>query len=84
MKPPVLTLEQQELAPPVVRMLIEEPVAFRHVAGVHIVKMEALIQRRAVISQLHHGPSKVWALVDRHLMRPCVLQEDCTYQLLLL
>lgn len=76
MKTPVLTWEQQQVqAPPVMRMPVEEPVTVHHFAGVAVVKMEALMERRAVIGQLRNLASKIWPIVDQHLIRSLLLHE---------
>lgn len=54
-------------------MLIEDPVALLHIAGVDVVEVEALIQGGAVITQLHHLATELRALVDHHFVRTLVL-----------
>lgn len=56
-------------------MLIEDPVAVFHIAGVDVVGMEAFVQGGTVISQLHHLASELRALVDHHSVRALVLQK---------
>lgn len=73
-EPPVLARMYQVLASPVVRMLVEDPVAIHYVAGVDVVEVEAFIQGGAVIGQLHHLASKFWALIDHQPVRTLVLQ----------
>lgn len=75
MKPPVFTRMYQVLPSPVVRMLVEDPVAIHYVAGVDVIEMEAFIQGGAVICQLHHLSSKFWALVDHQSVSALVLQK---------
>lgn len=74
-KPPVFTWAHQVLASPVMWMLVKDPVTVRHIAGVDVVVMEAFVQGRAVVSQLHHLSSKLWAFVDHHSVGALVLQK---------
>lgn len=76
MEPPVFTRAHQILPPSVMGMLVEDPVAIHHIAGVDVIEMEALVQGGAIISQFHHLASELWALVDHHLMRTLVLQKQ--------
>lgn len=75
-KPPVFTRAHQVLASPVVRVLVKDPVAVRHVAGVDVVVMEAFVQGRAVVGQLHHLSPELWAFVDHHSVGALVLQKS--------
>lgn len=72
-KPPVFTRAHQVLASPVMGMLVEDPVAVHHVAGVDVAKVEAFVQGGAVISQLHHLTSELWALIDPQSVRALML-----------
>lgn len=72
-EPPVFTRAHQVLAAPVMGMLVEDPVAFLHIAGVDVVVVEALIQGGAVVSQLHHLASELRALINHHSVRTLVL-----------
>lgn len=74
MKPPVFTRMYQVLASPVMRMLVENPVAIHYIA-VDVIEMEAFIQGGAVVCQLHHLSSKFWALVDHQSVSALVLQK---------
>lgn len=72
-KPPVFTGAHQVLASPVMGVLIEDPVAVHHVAGVDVAEMEAFGQGGAVVSQLHRLASKLWALIDPQSVRALML-----------
>lgn len=74
MKPPVFTGTHQVLAPPVVGVLVEDPVAVLDLAGVDVVEVEAFEQRGAVVGQLHRLASELRALEDRHSVSALVLQ----------
>lgn len=74
-EPPVFTRAHEVLASPVMRVLIEDPVAIHGVAGVDVTEMEAFVQGGAVICQLHHLASKLWALVDHQPVRALVLMK---------
>ncbi len=63
-------------------MLIEDPVTIHHVARVDVIRMEALEQGGAVISQLHHLACEFRALVDHHFMRALVLLKKVCFSLL--
>lgn len=56
-------------------MLVEDPVTVSHIAGVDIIVVETFIQGGAVICQIHHLASKLWALVEHHSVRALVLQK---------
>lgn len=63
---PVLAPLQQVLAPPVVRVLVEDPGALKHLAGVDVAAVPALVKDRHVISHLHGLALKVRLLPDLH------------------
>ena len=61
---PVVPRPQQVLPPPVVRHLVEDPAALQHVEGVNFVGVEAVLERGAVLSELHHLASVIFPLVQ--------------------
>lgn len=78
-KPPVFTGAHQVLASPVMGMLVEDPVAIHHIAGVDVVEMEAFIQGGAVISQLLPMASELWTLIDYQSVRALMLIKRLIY-----
>ena len=73
---PVLAGLQVVVAPPVVGMLIQQPVAVHHVAGVEVGQTETVHEVRAVVGQLHHLASHVEVLVQPHLGAAAVLRGE--------
>lgn len=63
---PVLAGPHKVLAPPVVGMLVEGPVAVHDVGGVDVTATEALLDGVTVLAELHHLSLEVWPLVDSH------------------
>lgn len=63
---PVLPRAQEILASPVVRMLIEDPVALHDVAGINVTEAEAVIHVGAVIHELHSVSHHIRPVVDSH------------------
>lgn len=61
---------------PVVGLLVHEPVAVHHVAGVDVGHVETLIEVGAVVCQLYHLTSHVEMLVQPHLVAAAVLQRE--------
>ena len=61
---PVIPRPQQVLPPPVVGHLVEDPPALQHIEGVDLTEVEALMERGAVLRDLHHLASVVLSLVD--------------------
>ena len=61
---PVIPRPQQVLPPPVVGHLIEDPPALQHIEGVDLTEVETLMERGAVLRDLHHLASIVLSLVD--------------------
>ncbi len=59
---------------PVVGLLIYEPVAVHHVAGVEVGHAETVHEVGAVLLQLHHLTSHVKVLVQPHPVAATVLQ----------
>lgn len=62
--PPVFTLLQQVLVPPVVWMLMEDPGAFLDVSRVNVTVAPAVQQVGQVVTELHHLAAEVWTFVD--------------------
>lgn len=62
--PPVVPWPQQVLPPPVVGQLIQDPAALQHVEGADLTEVEAVVERGAVLCDLHHLASVVLSLVD--------------------
>lgn len=71
---PILSWAQEKLAPPVVGVLVENPVALHDVAGVNVTEMEAIVHVGAVIHELHHVSHHVGPVIDPHLVGSPVLQ----------
>lgn len=65
----VLARPEEELTAPVVGMLVQGPVSLNDVAGVDVVVREALLDRLAVIGELHHVTLEFRALIDAHPIR---------------
>lgn len=63
---PVLAPLQQVLAPPVVGMLVEDPGALEHLAGVDVAAVPALVEDRHVVGHLHGLAFEMWLLPDFH------------------
>lgn len=67
--PPVTELSvlprlHKVLAPAVIGVLVESPVAIHHIAGVDVMTVEMISHRITVIAELHHLALKVGASVD--------------------
>lgn len=73
--PPVLAGPQEVLAAPVVRVLVQYPVALHHVDGGDVTGVESLVQVRAVILQLQVLAAEVGLLKDLHPVVAVVLRE---------
>lgn len=69
----VLSRPQEVLAPPVVWMLIEHPVALRHMAGADVMAVKALVHAGAVVSQVRAVTHHVRPVVQPHPVRAVVL-----------
>lgn len=69
----VLAGTQEELAPPVVGVLVEHPVALDHVGGEDVTVTEAVEDVGAVVHELHHVTSQVGTVVDPHAVGASVL-----------
>jgi len=69
----VLASTQQVLAPAVVGVLVEDPVAIHHIAGVDVAVVEAVRHAGAVVHELHHVAAEVGLLVDPHPVGAAVL-----------
>lgn len=52
-EPAVLARAQEVLAPAVLGVLVEDPVAVLHVTGVEVVEVEAVVHGGAVLAQIH-------------------------------
>lgn len=60
----VLPRPHEILAPAVIGVLVESPVAVHHVAGVDVMTVETISHRITVIAELHHLALEVGASVD--------------------
>lgn len=65
----VLAPLQQVLAPPVVRMLVEDPGALKHLAGVDVTAVPALMEDGHIVGHLHGLALKVRLFPDLHAPR---------------
>lgn len=72
-EPLVLSGPDQVHPAPVVRVLVEEPVAFGDVAGEDVVHVEAVHDAGTVVHQVHHLTSELETLVQAHVERPGLL-----------
>ena len=72
--PPVLAGAHVVVAAPVVGLLVHQPVAVHHVAGVEVGHAEAVHEVGAVVAQLIHLAGHVGALVQPHPEVTAVLQ----------
>lgn len=63
---PVFALLQQVLAPPVVRILVEDPGALLDVGRVDVPVTPAVLQVGHVFTEFQHLAAEVWPLVDAH------------------
>lgn len=61
---PVFPRLQQVLPPPVAGHLVEDPAALQHAAGVDLLEVQAVLERGAVLRDLHHLASAVLPLVQ--------------------
>ena len=61
---PVVPWPQQVLPSPVVGHLVEDPGALQHVEGVDLIEVQAVLKRRAVLSDLYHLASVIFPLVE--------------------
>lgn len=61
---PVFPRPQQVLPPPVAGHLVEDPAALQHAAGVDLLEVEAVLERGAVLCDLHHLASAVFPLIQ--------------------
>lgn len=64
--PSVFALLQQVLAPPVVRMLVEDPDAFLDLSRVDVPVAPTVQQVGHVVAELDHLAAEVRMLVDAH------------------
>ena len=72
---PVLAGPQVVVAPPVVGVLVQQPVAIHHVAGVEVGEAEAVHEVGAVLHQLHHLTPHVEVLEQPHPEAAAVLED---------
>lgn len=70
----VLSGAQEILAPPVVGVLVENPVALHDVAGVNVMVTETIVHVGAVIHEFHHVSHHVGPVVCPHPVGSPVLQ----------
>lgn len=61
---------------PVVGLVIQQPVAIDHVAGVNVGHAEAVLDVGAVVADLLHLAGHVWALVQPYFVGTTVLQRE--------
>lgn len=71
---PVLPRPQVVVTPPVVGVLVQQPVAVRHAAGVEVVHAETVHEVGAVVRQLHHLTAHVEMLKQPHPEAATVLR----------
>lgn len=64
------------MAPPVVVLLIHQPVAICHIAGVEVGEAETVHEIRTVIRQFHHSAFHVEMLIQPHPEAATVLQRS--------
>ena len=72
-EPLVLSGPDQVHPAPVVRVLVEEPVALGDVAGEDVVDVEAVHDAGTVVHQVHHLTAELEALVQAHVERAGLL-----------
>lgn len=60
----VLPRPHKVLAPTVIGVLVQSPVAVHHVAGVDVMTVEMILHRITVVAELHHLSLEVGAPVD--------------------
>lgn len=73
---PVLSGPQEVLASPVVRVLVEDPVALHDVAGINVTEAETVVHVGAVVHELHALSHHLRPVVDSHLVGSSVLWLD--------
>lgn len=71
---PVFTRSQQILPASVIGMLKKQPVSIKHIAGMDVIVVKAIIDWWTVFSKLHHLSTKVSMLIDPHSMRTLMLK----------
>lgn len=71
--PPVFSGAQEKLAAGVVRVFVEDPVAFHHIGRGDVSVVESLTQVWAVFVQLHRLTTEIRALEDLHPIVSIVL-----------
>lgn len=74
--PSVLAPLQQVLAPPEIGMLIEDPSTFKHLAGVDVAAVPALVENRHVVRHLHRLTFKAGSLPNLQPPRISHLEEQ--------
>ena len=70
---PVLSGPQVVLPALVVGLVVHQPVAVHHVAGVDVGHAETVLDIGAVVAQLHHLTSHIRAIIQPHLVVATVL-----------
>lgn len=78
-EPLVLSGPNQVHLSPVVRVLVEEPVAIGYVAGEDVARVEAVHDAGAVIHQVHHLASKFNPLIQAHAEWPRLLINETLF-----
>lgn len=74
--PPVLSGAQEVLAPPVIRVFVQHPVALHDVDGGDVTGVEALVQVWAVVHELQILAPEIGLLKDLHSVVSIILWEE--------
>lgn len=72
----VLARPQVVGSSPVVGLVIQEPVAINHIAGVNVGHAQAVLDVGAVVTDLLHLAGHVWSLVQPYFVGTTVLQKE--------
>lgn len=72
----VLSRPQVVGSSPVVGLVIQEPVAINHVAGVNVGHAQAVLDVGAVVADLLHLAGHVWSLVQPDFVGTTVLHKE--------
>lgn len=72
----VLSRPQVVGSSPVVGLVIQEPVAINHIAGVNVGHAQAVLDVGAVVADLLHLTGHVWSLIQPDFVGTTVLQKE--------
>ena len=78
--PAVLAGSQVVGPPPVVGLVVQQPVAVNHIARVNVRHTETVLDVGAVIAHLQHLAAHVWTFIQSYFVRATVLQEEAHLQ----